>query len=248
MYHKSTYTGLLTNFKSFVPFEYKTRLVSTLLDRIYKITSSWAGFDLDVKNLCKSLLQNLYPQRLFDKILKKFLDKKLAGSRQNEGSDDNDEIRYFKLPYVGELSKIAKNKISNLITTFCKENINVRVVLTTCKISSYFSTKDVMPKCFDSGVVYQFLCAGCNSCYVGRTHVHFNTRKHEHFETDKNSAIFKHFHKEPFCKSINTFDSFSILDNAKTNYELALKEAMHIKWKKPKLNGQKKHAILKLLI
>ena len=29
VYHKPTYTGLLTNFKSFAPFEYKTRLIST---------------------------------------------------------------------------------------------------------------------------------------------------------------------------------------------------------------------------
>ena len=105
-----------------------------------------------------------------------------------------------------------------------------------------------MPKCFKSGVVYKFLCAGCNSCYVGRTHVHFNTRRHEHFETDKASAIFKHFQKKPSCKLANTYDSFFILDNARTNYELALKEAMHIKWEKPDLNGQKKHEIIRLLI
>ena len=66
VYHKPTYTGLLTNFKSFAPFEYKTRLISTLLDRIYKINSSWTGFDLDVKNLSQHLLNNQYPERLID--------------------------------------------------------------------------------------------------------------------------------------------------------------------------------------
>ena len=83
---------------------------------------------------------------------------------------------------------------------------------------------------------------------MGRTHKYCNTRQYEHFERDKNSAIFKHFQTEPQCKSVNTYDSFSVLDDARTDYELALKEAMHIKWVKPKLNGQKMHIIIKLLI
>ena len=248
VYHKPTYTGLLTNFKSFVPYEYKTRLVSTLLDRTYKINSSLTGFDLDVQNLCKCLLRNLYPKRLFDKILKRFLEQKRTTDSQNESSDTNDETRYIKLPYIGELSKTAKYKISCLLRKFCKENIKVRVVLTTCKIGSYFSTKDVMPECFRSSVVYKFYCAGCKSCYVGRTHVHFNTRRWEHLETDVGSAVYKHIREKRACKNVNSFESFSILDNAKTDYELALKAAMHIKWLKPSLNGQKKHVIIKLLI
>ena len=43
-------------------------------------------------------------------------------------------------------------------------------------------------------------------------------------------------------------DSFKILDNARTRYEFALKEGMQIKWRKPSLNIQKKHEILKLFI
>ena len=99
-----------------------------------------------------------------------------------------------------------------------------------------------------SNVVYKFLCASCNDCYVGRTHVYFNTRQNEHFETDLNSAIHKHFRENPNCKIANDLSSFSILDYANTKYELSLKEAMHIKWLKPKLNGQKMHAIIRLLI
>ena len=46
----------------------------------------------------------------------------------------------------------------------------------------------------------------------------------------------------------NNQNSFSIIDFAKTDYGLALKEAMHIKWVNPDLNGQKKHEIIRLLI
>ena len=83
---------------------------------------------------------------------------------------------------------------------------------------------------------------------MGRTHVYFDDRRTEHFEKDKNSGIFKHFQEDQNCKIANTYDSFKILDNARTNYELALKEAMHIKWENPRLNGQKYHEIIQLLI
>ena len=130
----------------------------------------------------------------------------------------------------------------------CKEDINLRIVFSTFKISNYFSTKDVIPECFRSSVVYKFVCTGCNSSYVGRTHVYYNTRSEEHLATDKTSSIFKHLSKYPQCKLANDFMSFSILDHANNDYELALKEAMHIKWEKPNLNGQKRHEIISLTI
>ena len=36
-YHKSTYTGLLLNFKSFTSFSYKISLIKCLIDRSFKI-------------------------------------------------------------------------------------------------------------------------------------------------------------------------------------------------------------------
>ena len=42
-YYKKTYTGLLTNFTSFTPFRYKTGLIRTLVDRAFKINSSYHG-------------------------------------------------------------------------------------------------------------------------------------------------------------------------------------------------------------
>ena len=83
---------------------------------------------------------------------------------------------------------------------------------------------------------------------MGRTHKYFNTRQSEHLDTDKTSAINKHLQNNNNCKLKNNKNSFSILDYAKTDYELALKEAMHIKWIKPNLNGQKKHEIIRLII
>ena len=46
---KNTFTGLLTNYFSFSPLNYKLGLVRTLLDQVYKINKSWVGFNLDVR-------------------------------------------------------------------------------------------------------------------------------------------------------------------------------------------------------
>ena len=86
------------------------------------------------------------------------------------------------------------------------------------------------------------------TCYVGRTHSYFNNRRKQHLETDRNSSIFSHLKNSEECKALCSNDAFRILDEAKTDYELALKESMHIKWRNPSLNIQKKHVILKLLV
>ena len=55
-----TYTTLLTNYYSFVPFSYKLGLVRTLVDRILKINNTRAGFHLDINNFTKTLRKNLF--------------------------------------------------------------------------------------------------------------------------------------------------------------------------------------------
>ena len=182
-------------------------------------------------------------------MIKRFLNKKLSKVCRNDISQEKvKENRYIKLPYIGEFSRTTKVKISKLINRFCKNNIKISMVFDTCKIGSYFSTKDNLLKCFSSSVIYRFICQECNSCYVGRTHKYFDSRREEHLGKDKSSAIYKHINTNPNCKRKNNQNSFSIIDYAKTDYELALKEAMHIKWLKPDLNGQKKHEIIRLCI
>ena len=73
VFHKKTYTGLLTNFYSFVPFSYKLGLVSTLVDQTFKINNTWAGFHFDINNLSKTLSRNLFPSNVIENVVRKFL-------------------------------------------------------------------------------------------------------------------------------------------------------------------------------
>ena len=77
---------------------------------------------------------------------------------------------------------------------------------------------------------------------------YYNTRCNQHLGRDINSSIFKHLANNTECKGGCNEISFKLLDNARTRCEVALKECMHIKWRKPSLNIQKKNEILKLLV
>ena len=54
VYRKLTFTGLFTNFESFILFPYKKGLIFTLLFRFFKLSSSYQIFMKNLKNLRES--------------------------------------------------------------------------------------------------------------------------------------------------------------------------------------------------
>ena len=51
VYHKKTFTGLLTHYLSFTPYSYKVGLIRNLVDRAYKINNTWLGLHEDITKL-----------------------------------------------------------------------------------------------------------------------------------------------------------------------------------------------------
>ena len=70
-YLKSTYTGLLLNFKSFTSFSFKINLIKCLIDRSFKICNNWNSFDNDTVTIKSILIKNAYSPFLIDKVIKK---------------------------------------------------------------------------------------------------------------------------------------------------------------------------------
>ena len=104
------------------------------------------------------------------------------------------------LPCIGTFSNATKIKLNQICDKYCK-NTNIVVAFSQLKIGSFFSCKDSIPKFLQSYVVYQFTCAGCNACYIGKTKRHWKTRIEEHLGKDKNSQILKHLQENPHCRS-----------------------------------------------
>ena len=134
-----------------------------------------------------------------------------------------------------------------LRTKFCK-NSNINIVFSPFKTGDLFSSKDCLPSALKSFVVYKFVCARCQSCYIGETKLHLPTRINEHLVTDKKAYIFKHLLENSACKNVCDKNCFAIVDSASSSFRLKLKEALYITWLKANLNKQKEHVSITILV
>ena len=71
-----------------------------------------------------------------------------------------------------------------------------------------------MPVYLVCNVVYEFICPGCNSSYIGKTNRTLLVRTQEHALTDKESAIYKHLHD---CDNIKHIQDLYNLPDIFTN-------------------------------
>ena len=110
--------------------------------------------------------------------------------------------------------------------------------------------KDAIPSDHElrSRVVYKFICAGFNACYLGETSRHLPVRVREHFERDRTSHVSQHLKQSEQCRGHCSETCFKALDTAPTctRYQL-LQEAARIRWENPSLNKQLNHAELTLM-
>ena len=107
-------------------------------------------------------------------------------------------------------------------------------------MKNYFSLKCRTPLPLLANVVCKFKCLrDANKIYIGKTVRHLATRVKEHGTSP--SAVSNHLSSCETCKSTiscNQIIQFLIIDSGKNDYEITVKEALHIKFKKPTINRQ----------
>ena len=70
------------------------------------------GFHLDLEKLKVILQKKEYPPKLIDKSVNKYLSKKIMNKpSETVPSKIKENIRYFKLPFIGKFSKFTENKL-----------------------------------------------------------------------------------------------------------------------------------------
>ena len=72
VYRKPFFSGVFTNFKSFISTVHKFGLVYTLLHRCFNITSSYEKFHNEINALKQILKLNGYPTQFIDRCIKQF--------------------------------------------------------------------------------------------------------------------------------------------------------------------------------
>ena len=253
VHRKMTFSGVYSNFSSFMPDTYKRGLVSTLLYRAYMISSSFQSLHKEIENLKKVFSKNGYPSRFVDKCILKFFDK-LYGKKDPVHTVPKKDLVMI-LPFLGTTSWKIKNDLIQSIrknAPFC----NMKIIFkTTKRLSSCFLFKDKFPKSLLSGILYKYTCAKCKLCYIGCTKRFWEKRLEEHTHVSaltgnplQGQQIFTPMsHARSCCpgRKISRQD-FEVIGQEKDNYLLLLKESILISTSKPPLNGKKTSVPLSL--
>ena len=75
VYRKETFTGVYTNFSSFIPLEHKFGLVYMLLDRYFLLVPDMSKLHFEIEKVKEILLSNGYFNKFIDRCLSKFINK-----------------------------------------------------------------------------------------------------------------------------------------------------------------------------
>ena len=212
VYRKPTHTDRYLNFSSHHPRHVKEGIVSCLFHRARNI-SQRENIQVEEDHLRGVLEGNGYPEAFV----------KMA-SRPHTAREPAEERRATVfIPYVAGLSEDVRR--------VCRR-YNIRTVFRSASTlrGQLTKVKDQDPLEKRSGVVYQIPCS-CGNVYIGETKRAFETHIKEHRaatrqgETEK-SAIAEHAwgQQHPLL-----WEETSVLDQAKNNTTLLIKEALHIR-------------------
>ena len=130
---------------------YKIRLIKCLIDRAFRISSSYIVFHNELEKTKILLQKKMYPKSIIDNQIKTFLDKKFTVD--SGATSEKQKALHYSLPNIGHLSHVTKKKLRHICERFCKD-IDIKIAFSPLKLSSFFSCKDTLPKSLQSYVVY----------------------------------------------------------------------------------------------
>ena len=116
VFRKATFSGVFTNFKSFMPVTYKFGLVHTLLHRSFSICSSYEKFHEEIVLLKEVFKKNEYPQFFIDKCIKKYLNKLFVPKRIIHTVDKKQVL--LVLPFLGPLSFEIRSRLQKCLKNY----------------------------------------------------------------------------------------------------------------------------------
>ena len=144
----------MLNFSAIVPNFWKTGLIKCMLNSAKMICSSEDLFDKEVEKLKKMFAANGYPKAFFERTLEKFSLSKNEVKSDADENEPTDRRHIFGIPWVGNISRDYKQKVTELIKQHLE--VDISSYYTSCKVSSYFSLKSSTPFALKARVVYQY--------------------------------------------------------------------------------------------
>lgn len=245
VHRKATFSGVYTNFQSFIPENYKRGLISTLLFRSYMITSTYNALHEEIKKLKEILRKNGYPLKFIDKGIFNFFNK--IFDKRNQVSTEPKQEFTIILPFLGSTSWKTKNSLLRSFRNILPSYKLKIIFKSSNRLSSWFTFKDKIPRSLVSGVIYKYTCPACNCSYIGSSKRFWEKRLEEHLHISALTAkplnglqIFAPMQHVRFKScNVTTYsrDHFSIIGRDTNPYILQVKESILISTTRPSINN-----------
>ena len=234
VYIKPTNTGLLLHFDSNVDMNYKKALVVTMLNRAFRLSSTWKYFTEECERLREVFLRLRYPPCLLDSIFSRFINKKHQTTTESApvNREEKESVLRLLVPFKSQKSadvlRRQLNSLCNLVGT------RIQPVFSSKKIAEEFRIEETKPPLVNRQcVVYKFQCDLCDAGYVGYTCRHLHQRIEEH----KGSMIGQHM-KEHGEDTARVDGCFKVLKKCRSKFECLLFEMLFIRDIRPSMNKQ----------
>ena len=168
IYRKVTFSGVFTNFESFIHVSYNSNLIFTLLFRDFKLCSNFELFHQEILNLKDIFKRNGYPCNFIDICIKRFLNNIFIDKKVYAHAPKKELV--CVLPFIGKQSlqlrsKLVKSVQNNL--SFCHLKVASQ---SPYKPHTLFCFKDNLDKKIRFDLVYCYSCSSCNATYYGKTY------------------------------------------------------------------------------
>ena len=232
---KQTFSGVFTNFGSFILKSYKYNILFTLLHRAFKVCSNFELLHQEIDKLKTIFKDNGYPKSFFDLCIKKYLNKVFIKKDVVLKASKKELI--YVLPFIGNKALGLKICLVNSIEknlNFCKLKF---IFESSCELSSLFRyIKIPLRKIFplvlftDTRVVTASLLIMVKDTATffirAGDHTGISNLNRKCLKSIKRSAVSDHLLE---CNCSIDFDHFDILASDANKFRLLIKESLFIK-------------------
>ena len=248
VYRKPTSYDTCLNAESECIERYKKSVITSYLNRAYKVTKTWKDFHDEIIYVKQTLINNNFSNNIVDTSINRFVESKMK--KQNE----SDQISTISLFYKAQMhenykidERILKDIIGNNIT--CKDphqQLRFLIYYKDNKTSNLVMRNNLNSEYCAAGqtnVVYEFECPFPHAkveTYIGMTASTLHRRLESHTRT---GSIQHHFSTEHHIKPTisQLLENTKILAKAENRYKLAVSEALLISYYEPTINRQSDH-------
>ena len=147
---------------SLCPVKYNRNLVSCLLDRAYRICSSYKAMHIEFETITDMLLRDGSPLSFNQNQICCFLNNKHSSLNTSTKMDIQATRLILRLPFIGNTSLHIEKELKSVFRRQLSEKLCLNVVHDCYKINDMFKHKELQPKLYRHNVVYNLTCSCCS--------------------------------------------------------------------------------------